>query len=71
MGEMREDRVRMIATLTSLPVHPGSVPINMLVRIAGTPLAGMASGLGTFPGTIRNLSVCDDPGSAVHHQGAS
>ena len=38
MGETREDRVGMIATLASLPVHPESVPINMLVRVAGTPL---------------------------------
>src|SRR5262245_33762178 len=39
MGESREDRIGMIATLASLPEHPESVPINMLVRVAGTPLA--------------------------------
>ena len=39
MGETREDRVAMIAALASLPAHPESVPINMLVRVAGTPLA--------------------------------
>jgi biotin synthase len=39
MGETREDRVGMIATLASLPEHPESVPINMLVRVVGTPLA--------------------------------
>ncbi len=39
MGESREDRVGMIATLATLPVHPESVPINMLVQVAGTPLA--------------------------------
>jgi biotin synthase len=39
MGETREDRIGMIATLANLPVHPESVPINMLVRVAGTPLA--------------------------------
>jgi biotin synthase len=39
MGETREDRVGMIATLANLPAHPESVPINMLVRVAGTPLA--------------------------------
>jgi biotin synthase len=39
MGESLEDRVGMIATLASLPVHPESVPINMLVRVEGTPLA--------------------------------
>jgi biotin synthase len=38
MGETRDDRVGMIATLANLPVHPESVPINMLVRVAGTPL---------------------------------
>jgi biotin synthase len=42
MGETRQDRIGMIATLASLPVHPESVPINMLVRVAGTPLAGEA-----------------------------
>jgi biotin synthase len=40
MGETREDRIGMIATLASLPEHPESVPINMLVHVAGTPLAG-------------------------------
>jgi biotin synthase len=39
MGESAEDRIGMIATLASLPEHPESVPINMLVRVAGTPLA--------------------------------
>jgi biotin synthase len=38
MGESREDRIGMITTLASLPAHPESVPINMLVRVAGTPL---------------------------------
>ncbi len=41
MGETREDRVGMITTLANLPVHPESVPINMLVRVEGTPLAGV------------------------------
>jgi biotin synthase len=39
MGESRADRIGMIAALASLRVHPESVPINMLVRVAGTPLA--------------------------------
>jgi biotin synthase len=39
MGESEDDRAGLIATLASLPVHPESVPINMLVRVAGTPLA--------------------------------
>jgi biotin synthase len=43
MGEGRDDRVGMIATLASLPVHPESVPVNMLVRVGGTPLGGNAA----------------------------
>jgi biotin synthase len=43
MGESAEDRIGMIATLASLPVHPESVPINMLVRVEGTPLASGAA----------------------------
>src|SRR5512146_113999 len=39
MGEGLDDRVGMIATLANLPVHPESVPINMLVQVEGTPLA--------------------------------
>ena len=39
MGESREDRIGMIATLAALRPHPESVPINMLVRVKGTPLA--------------------------------
>jgi biotin synthase len=42
MGEGLEDRVGMIATLAGLPVHPESVPINMLVQVEGTPLSGTA-----------------------------
>jgi biotin synthase len=43
MGERRSDRIGMIATLASLPSHPESVPINLLVRVEGTPLAGEAA----------------------------
>jgi biotin synthase len=43
MGESAEDRVGMIATLATLPAHPESVPINMLVKVEGTPLAGGGS----------------------------
>jgi biotin synthase len=39
MGESLEDRVGMIQTLATLPVHPESVPINLLVQVKGTPLA--------------------------------
>jgi len=43
MGEGLEGRIGMIATLASLPVHPESVPINMLVRVEGTPLASVGT----------------------------
>ena len=39
MGEDVEDRIGMIHALATLPVHPESVPINMLVQVEGTPLA--------------------------------
>ncbi|HVV26602.1 MAG TPA: biotin synthase BioB, partial [Rhizomicrobium sp.] len=38
MGEQVEDRVGMIEALATLPAHPESVPINMLVKVEGTPL---------------------------------
>src|SRR6187399_2305179 len=42
MGETVRDRASMLATLANLPQHPESVPINQLVRVPGTPLAGAA-----------------------------
>jgi biotin synthase len=39
MGETRRDRAAFIAALANLPAHPDSVPINRLVKVAGTPLA--------------------------------
>jgi biotin synthase len=38
LGESRADRVGLLCELANLPEHPGSVPINRLVRVAGTPL---------------------------------
>jgi len=38
MGEEAEDRVGMITSLATLPEHPQSVPINMLVQVEGTPM---------------------------------
>ncbi len=38
MGETRADRIGMIHSLATLPTHPESVPINLLVKVAGTPL---------------------------------
>jgi biotin synthase len=39
MGEGAEDRVGMIYALATLPEHPHSVPINLLVQVEGTPLS--------------------------------
>ena len=40
MGEQAEDRVAFLHTLATLDPHPESVPINNLVQVEGTPLAG-------------------------------
>lgn len=39
MGESARDRAGLLQTLANLPQHPESVPINLLVQVAGTPLA--------------------------------
>lgn len=39
LGESRHDRAGLLCQLANLPAHPESVPINLLVRVAGTPLA--------------------------------
>jgi biotin synthase len=43
MGEAADDRVELLHTLATLPSHPESVPINQLVRVAGTPLSDTAA----------------------------
>ena len=43
MGESRRDRARLLQQLANLPQHPESVPINLLVRVEGTPLFDAAS----------------------------
>ena len=40
MGEDVTDRADMLQLLANMPKHPESVPINLLVRVEGTPLAG-------------------------------
>ena len=50
----------MIATLANLPVHPESVPINMLAEVEGTPLADAA------PARSARLRA-HDRGRAHHH----
>jgi biotin synthase len=39
LGESIQDRCEMLRTLANQPTHPGSVPINSLVAVEGTPLA--------------------------------
>lgn len=41
MGESIDDRCRMLVELASLDPHPESVPLNALVRAAGTPLESL------------------------------
>ncbi|GEP98879.1 biotin synthase BioB [Chitinophaga cymbidii] len=38
LGESHEDRINMLLTLSTMPSHPDSVPINALTRVKGTPL---------------------------------
>lgn len=40
LGETHDDRIRMLQTLSNMAEHPESVPINALVPVVGTPLAG-------------------------------
>jgi biotin synthase len=59
MGESREDRVGMIVALATLPRHPESVPINMLVQVEGTPLAsGRAFDSIEFVRAIAVARIC-------------
>ena len=69
MGEAVDDRVGMIHALATMPTHPESVPINLLVQIAGTPLTGtgrvnpidfvrtIAVARITMPGSMVRLSA--------------
>lgn len=38
LGETHEDRIKMLHTLSTMPEHPESVPVNALVAVKGTPL---------------------------------
>src|SRR5690606_39028533 len=42
MGEEETDRAGLLQQLANMPEHPESVPINMLVKVEGTPLADQA-----------------------------
>ncbi len=39
MGEQPKDRAELLRQLANLETHPESVPINMLVKVPGTPMA--------------------------------
>ncbi len=41
MGESREDRAGLLQQLANLPVHPESVPINLLIPMPGTPFENL------------------------------
>lgn len=55
MGEERQDRIGLLVQLANMPEHPESVPINMLVKVAGTPLENAAD-LDPFE-FIRTIAV--------------
>ena len=55
MGESIKDRAGLLLQLANLPVQPESVPINMLVKVEGTPMAELAD-LDPFD-FIRTIAV--------------
>ncbi len=65
MGESVEDRISMLYTLSTLPQHPESVPVNALVPVAGTPLKKSAQSFGLGNGT----NDCHRPNSNAQSNG--
>ncbi|KAJ5698940.1 Biotin synthase [Penicillium macrosclerotiorum] len=69
LGESDEDRVGLLHTVSSLPAHPESFPVNALVPIKGTPLGDrkmipfdrvlrtIATARIVMPGTIVRLAA--------------
>ena len=59
LGETRRDRAALIQQLAALPEHPGSVPINDLMPIPGTPLGDRALAEGGLDGLefVRTIAV--------------
>ncbi|OEY65236.1 biotin synthase BioB [Marinobacter sp. X15-166B] len=55
MGEDLNDRAGLLVQLANLPHHPESVPVNMLVKVEGTPMADVAD-LDPFD-FIRTIAV--------------
>lgn len=65
LGEKPEDHIGLVYTLSTLPEHPESVPINALVPIKGTPLE--ANTPLPFTDILRTVATarCVMPGSIV------
>lgn len=55
MGEEQKDRIGLLCQLSNMSPHPESVPINMLVKVEGTPLENVEA-LDTFE-FIRTIAV--------------
>lgn len=55
MGEELKDRIGLLIELSSMPEHPESVPMNMLVKVEGTPL-DQQEGLDPFE-FLRTVAV--------------
>ncbi|WP_407944019.1 biotin synthase BioB [Marinomonas vulgaris] len=55
MGEEQKDRVGLLRQLSQMQPHPESVPINMLVKVEGTPMENVED-LDTFE-FIRTIAV--------------
>jgi len=55
MGEDRSDRAGLLYELATMPKHPESVPINLLVQVEGTPLQNIDE-LDNFE-FIRSIAV--------------
>jgi biotin synthase len=55
MGESEDDRAAMLLTLATLDPHPESVPINVLSKVPGTPLADMPDV--PITETVRTIAV--------------
>lgn len=56
MGEETEDRISMLVTLATLPVHPDSVPINLWNEIGNTPVQKRATAVDPFA-LVRTVAL--------------
>ncbi|MGE0172031.1 MAG: biotin synthase BioB [Oligoflexales bacterium] len=56
MGESRSDRIGLLKQLTDLQPHPESVPVNLLVKVEGTPLAEQAPDIDIFD-LVRTIAT--------------